>query len=291
MFDITGARCRAYEKHRGKKGGARRDLEDLRAAINHHAEEGLHRAIVNVQLPEKGEPRDRWLTRDEAAKLLWVCWRAREQQRRKRAFGKRAHKLAKQLPTAKHTLRHLARFILIGLYTGSRATPIACASFHAAAGRSYIDLAQGMFYRRPEGARITKKRQPPVPIPDRLLAHMRRWKRKGIADQYAVEWHGEPVKSVKTAMKSAVAKAQLPGKISPHTLRHTAATWLMQAGTDMWQAAGYLGMSLEMLERVYGHHHPDYMSEATAKIGAKPKRPNGSPMKRVNQTATRRIEA
>ena len=37
--------------------------------------------------------------------------------------------------------------------------------------------------------------------------------------------------------------------MSPHTLRHTAATWLMQAGADRWQAAGYLGMSVEMLRR------------------------------------------
>jgi hypothetical protein len=52
----------------------------LRAAINHHAKEGLHRGIVRVALPPKGQPRMRWLTRSEAAKLLWVCWRAREVQ-------------------------------------------------------------------------------------------------------------------------------------------------------------------------------------------------------------------
>lgn len=291
LADINGERCRKYAKSRGRKGGARRDLEDLRAAINHHAKEGLHRAIVNVHLPEKGEPRDRWLTRKEAAQLLWACWRAREEQRRNRGFGMRAHKRGKKTPTAKHTLRHLARFILVGLYTGSRATPIARASFHAAAGRSYVDLDQGMFYRRPEGARITKKRQPPVPIPPRLLAHVRRWKRLGIADQFIVEWYGEPVKSVKTAMKSAVKKSKLEGKITPHTLRHTAATWQMQAGTDIWQAAGYLGMTVETLEHVYGHHHPEYMSEAASNAGAKPKRPNASPTKPVNQTETRRAKA
>jgi hypothetical protein len=37
---------------------------------------------------------------------------------------------------------------------------------------------------------------------------------------------------------------------------HTAATRLMQAGVDEWESAGFLGMTVEMLDRVYGHHHP-----------------------------------
>ena len=46
-----------------------------------------------------------------------------------------------------------------------------------------------------------------------------------------------PVDSVKTAFKTAVWLAKLPGKITPHILRHTAATWLMQGGVSMWRAA------------------------------------------------------
>jgi hypothetical protein len=70
---VTTAECRAYMKWRGNRGGARRDLEDLRAAINHHAEENLHRAVVKVWLPDRGLPRGRRLTRSEMAKLLWIC--------------------------------------------------------------------------------------------------------------------------------------------------------------------------------------------------------------------------
>jgi hypothetical protein len=36
----------------------------------------------------------------------------------------------------------------------------------------------------------------------------------------------------------------------------------MQRGVKTWQAAGFLQMTQETLERVYGHHHPDYMREA-----------------------------
>ena len=78
LSEVTAAECRAYVKSRGKTGGARADLETLRAAINHHAKENLHYGLVRVTLPPKGPPRDRWLTRDEAAKLIWACWRYRE---------------------------------------------------------------------------------------------------------------------------------------------------------------------------------------------------------------------
>jgi integrase len=265
LSEVNGESCRAYVLERGNSGGARRDLEDLRAAINHHATEGLHRSIVRVTLPEKGPPRERWLTRSEAAKLLWVCWRHRELQLRHRGADR-----GRKLPTTRYPLRHLARFILIALYTGTRAGAIACASPNRGEGRSFVDLDRGIFYRLPEGATPSKKRQPPAPIPGRLLAHMRCWKAKGIVKEHFVEWNGSPIASVKTALKTAVRLAKLPGKITPHTFRHTAATWLMQNGVSMWRAAGFLGMSVETLDRVYGHHHPDFLSDAAAAMGRKP---------------------
>ena len=146
LSDVTGETCREYVSIRGTDGGARRDLEDLRAAINHHAAEGFHRGIVRVVLPAKGLPRDRWLTRDEAAKLIWTCWRHREMQVRHRGTDK-----GRKLATDKRPLRHLARFILIGLYTGTRAAAIASASPVAQQGRSFVDLDRGIFYRLAQG--------------------------------------------------------------------------------------------------------------------------------------------
>jgi hypothetical protein len=43
----------------------------------------------------------------------------------------------------------------------------------------------------------------------------------------------------------------------------------MQRGVPIWQAAGYLGMSAQMIERTYGHHHPDYMRGAATAISTK----------------------
>lgn len=300
LSDVSMLTCRAYVDHRkaeylrryyeaesrrtrppkpdGGVAGARRDLEDLRAAIQHHAKEQLHKGEVRVHLPERGAARERWLTRSEAAALLWACWRTREKQ-------KRSHKglPGEAIPTAKYTMRHLARFILIGLYTGTRAGAIASASWAAASGRSYIDLERGVFYRLAQGARATKKRQPPAPIPARLLAHMRRWKEMGISKEYPVEYHGQPIKSVKVAMARAVDIAGLEPGVTPHTLRHTAVTWLMQSGVTIWDAASFVGMSAALVERTYGHHHPDYMARAAhaLSIGA-----NKTPIKPVNRTRT-----
>jgi integrase len=58
--------------------------------------------------------------------------------------------------------------------------------------------------------------------------------------------------------------------VTPHTLRQTAATWLMQRGIDPWKAAGFLGMSVEVLLDTYGHHHPEFLREAAAAITTKP---------------------
>ena len=55
--------------------------------------------------------------------------------------------------------------------------------------------------------------------------------------------------------------------MTPHILRHTCATWLMQNGADRWHAAGFLGMTVEQLERTYGHHHPDHQESAVAALG------------------------
>jgi integrase len=244
---VTGDACRMYAVQRSTDAAARRELEDFRAAINHHRREGLHDKVVSVVLPDERVPRDRWLTRSEAARLLRAAWRYREVQKGK--------------PTGRRSRQHVARFILVALYTGTRASAVCGAAFERVSGAGYIDLDHGIFYRRPAGKRETKKRQPPVPLPDQLLAHLRRWKRGG--QRYCVEWNGEPVQSIRKAFTKVVEDAGLGVDVIPHSLRHTAATWLMQAGTDVWQAAGYLGMTVEMLSSRYGHHHPDYLSSAT----------------------------
>jgi integrase len=99
-----------------------------------------------------------------------------------------------------------------------------------------------------------------------LLAHLRRWKRLGIAKHAVVEWNGRPIASVRTSFEAAAKAAGIDRHITPHILRHTAATWAMQRGSDVWAAAGWLGMSPELLERVYGHHHPDFQLDVAERM-------------------------
>jgi integrase len=107
------------------------------------------------------------------------------------------------------------------------------------------------------GARETKKRQPPIRLPDRLLAHLRRRHQLGLSRSAIVEFDGAPVARVSKGFRHAAADAGLNG-VTPHTLRHTAATWAMQGSADLWEAAGYLGMTAQMLEERYGQLRPDH---------------------------------
>jgi integrase len=91
------------------------------------------------------------------------------------------------------------------------------------------------------------------------LAHLRRWERHGA--RYAVQYQRRTIIRVDRPIKAAAADAGL-GLVTPHCLRHSAATWQMQAGTDMFEAAKYLGMTLQTLQSTYGHFRPEHLTGA-----------------------------
>ncbi|WP_417582850.1 tyrosine-type recombinase/integrase [Pelagibacterium sp.] len=275
LADVTGRTCRQYVEWRcsmpwksskpkdGEKPrmvtapGARRELEDMRAAINWHRKEGLCREVVEVTLPPRAQPEERWLTREEVAKLLRTAWTHRERQ-----HGK---------PTKRRPWKHLARFIVAALYTGSRQGVITGAALTVREGAGFVDMERGVFYRRPRGEDDRTKRRPSIRIPVRALSHFRRWAadRGGdtISKSWLIEYDGERIGEVNKGFASLVKAAGLGPEVTPHTLRHTAATWLMQSGADLWDSAGFLGMSVATLERVYGHHHPDHQRTAVENLG------------------------
>lgn len=231
ISEITARNCRAYAAGR-PASSARKDLQKLQAALRHwHKEYGPLPSVPLVTAPPEPAPRERWLTRAEAARLLWG---------------------ARRVP-------HLRRFILLGIYTGSRSSVLREVQW------SWIDFETRIMLRRaPGAAERDKKRRPPVRLGSRILSHLRRWKRlDGDAGRYVVHYNGKPIREAfRSSWGRAVAAAKLNRGVTPHTLRHTRATWLMQAGIDIWEAAGALGMSVKTLERVYGHHHPDWQGSS-----------------------------
>src|SRR5262249_2624415 len=96
----------------------------------------------------------------------------------------------------------------------------------------------------------------------RLLAHLRRWKRRKLALRSVIEWNGKPVQRINKAFRSVREQAGLGVDVTPHVLRHTAITWQAQVGVPAHEICGFFGITIQMFERVYGHHHPDFQSNA-----------------------------
>ena len=237
--DVSPQTCGRYAEKRGRSAGTvRRELTVLRAAINYAHKTGRVTRPVPVELPERPEARDRWVTRKEAARLIRA---ARTQQAR----------------------LYMPLFILLGLYTGRRKEAILSLRW------PQVDLEAGRIDFELAGRRRTNKKRGKVPIPARLMPHLRRAKKRGTEMGYVLHIDGKRIGDIKKGFAAACHRAGLEG-VSPHTLRHTAATWLMQARTDPWQAAGFLAMSLPTLLKTYGHHHPDHMKEAAENIGRRP---------------------
>jgi integrase len=243
LDQINGQRCRDYVAHRNGMPVARRELEDLRAAIIHHRKEGKCNAIVEIVLPERSPPRERWLTRSEAARLIRSAWRYREVQK-----GQKTDRASRQ---------HIARFLVAALYTTRRKGAILDAALGPASGRSWIDLERGIYYGR-KGANESKKRQPTIVVPPRLLAHLRRWKKNG--QRNVIEYQFEAIGSIDKAFTQNVKVAGLGPDVTPHTTRHTGITWLAIEGVDPYEICRYAGITMEVFEEVYAHHHPDFMT-------------------------------
>jgi integrase len=239
VADVTPQTCGRYADKRGRAAGTvRRELGVLRAAINYAHRSGRITRPIAVELPEPPLPRDRWLIRKEIARLLRSC---------KTAQGR----------------LYMPLFVLLGIYTGRRKETLLSLRW------PQVNLEAATINFEIAGRRRTNKRRGVVPIPPRLLPHLKRAWRRGTEMGFVLHIDGKRIGDIKKGFAGACQRAGLTG-VTPHTLRHTAATWLMQAGTDLWQAAGFLSMSMETLVRVYGHHHPDYQRQAAENIGRRP---------------------
>jgi integrase len=231
VADISAKTCRAYANGKPQMQ-ALADIKILKAAVDYwHREYGPLNFIPVFWKPRENAPKERWLTKTEAAKLL----------------------------NAARPYQHLRRAILLQLYTGSRPGVILALRW------DQVDLKAGILHRLPRGsAQDDKKRSPPVRLGRRITAHLKRWRRLDAPDiGHVCHYAGRAVSDPHLAWDNALETSGLTGTgVSRHTLRHTRATWMANAGVPVWEAAGFLGMTPATFTRVYGHHHTDFQERA-----------------------------
>lgn len=237
--EVTKAKCQEYSRERKGVANAtiRKDLEILRAALNHDHAEGRCEKNFYVWMPDKPEARQRWLTRQEAAKLIRAARKVCDGMRDK---------------DGEMVMWHLPWFILLSLYSGQRKEAVLSLTWDR------VDLERGKINW--QYGKKTNKRRPMQPMPDALWLFMR-YLRLKTSGEYVLSYRGARIARVTRSLATALKLAGIEG-VTTHTLKHTAITWMMQAGTDIWAVAGFTGTSLKTIESTYGHHAPEYLEEA-----------------------------
>lgn len=254
---VKGSTCKAYGKWRmkprtvqyvgknGKKwsrtwkattGTVRKDLGVLQAALNYAFKEGKLIYSPQVTLSDEGPSRMRFLTRSEAARLIWCA------------------------------APHIRRYIVIALATGTRDSAILGLRLQPSLTTGWIDAEKGIIYRAGAAEQQTKKRRGSVRAPVQLHGHIKRWAKLG--GSHAVEWKGEPVDAIDTGFRAACRRAGLED-VTPHTLKHTAVTWFFQRGGSLEDASDWFDTTPATLMKYYRQHSPEYQERARAVMGRK----------------------
>jgi integrase len=219
---------KSYEDHCRKNGlkpsTINRRRAVLRAALTHAYRNGRLQSVPYVPTLQEGPPRPDFLTRTQAARLLWA---------------------ARRLP-------HIALFIRIAIWTGARHSAILQLTWDR------VDLIRGVVDFRLPGIEHRKKKRAVRPIPLLLLATLRRHARHATSG-HLITWNGQVVKSVKKAFRTLRKETGLP--VSPHTLKHTAVTWGLQKAT-VHEMSQLTATSTKTLERVYAKAEVEHLRDA-----------------------------
>lgn len=227
---VSDELCRNYSAHRkAKPGTIRKELGLVRAALGWAKKKGLIEAAPAIWLPPAPPPKDRRLTRDEAARLRAACERP-----------------------------HIGLFVAMALHTAARAGAILGLTWQR------VDLSA----RRIDlGGNARQKGRAILPINDTLHAALTEAHTAALTP-FVIEWAGGPVKSIKRSFRAAVTRAGLSADVTPHVLRHTAASWMAEERVPMSEIAAFLGHTdSRITERVYAKYSPEYLQKAAKALG------------------------
>lgn len=237
-----------------KDSTIRKELRALRSCLSWHAkpERGAGRLLgpgdVPVfTLPDEGEPRDRWLNTDELRALFAAA--------RKMRPGK--------------TLTRGERFLWLGLETAARKQAILDLTWDR------VDFEIGVIHYDVPGRRKTKKGRATVPISSALRPVLERAYRERENDLVMTNkgdvWATVQLIAINAGLGGAQknppksCKPRATG-VSPHVLRHTAATWMARRGVPLFTIAKVLGNTVAVVEKTYAKWVPGNPDESVNHI-------------------------
>jgi len=152
---------------------------------------------------------------------------------------------------------HMRMFFILSLSTAGRKAAVLELT------RFQCDLDHGLIDLNPVCRTQNNKRRAIVPATN--LA--RQWI-ETIPTGHLITWRGKPISDVKISWRAARERVGLPMEFSPHTLRHTVATWCRMHGVDSWCTAalgGWREAGANTVER-YAKYDPEYFQPAIEAI-------------------------
>lgn len=228
---VNETTIRAYFDARGQRSAStnRSEAGILQTALRWAQAKGWTTKTVKIELPAPSAPREKWISWDDAVRLI---------------------KASKAV--------HMQLFTALAVYTGARAGAILDLTWDRVTER-FIDF-------NVPGKATSRKRRAVVPTHRDLWPMLLAGREAAVTD-YVIEYGGEKVASVKKAFERQAKRAGL-GKIGPHTIRHSVATWLAMKGVSMREIAQLLGNSERVVERVYAKYAPDFLDNAVENLGS-----------------------
>ncbi|MFT4091398.1 MAG: site-specific integrase [Asticcacaulis sp.] len=230
--EIDPARQAAYAAHRRATGmkndTINREMSVLSAALNRaYAWKFIPQPYKILMLP-KSDPKERFLSRNEAATLYrYLLNKIRN--------TKRYH--------------HLLLFTRIALNTGARSGVILSLTWDR------VDFERKTIWFPVPGRKQTNKRAAVISFDHKLETALIAAKKRARTNN-VIEFEGRPVKLVRRALTRACKDAGL-NDVSPHTFRHTFATWAAMGGAPLYILGGALGHSNPSTTARYAKYQPE----------------------------------
>ena len=227
MKDPAGGRF-AKTQDRVSDATINKELRMVRAALNWSFAEKLIQSEIKFRIElTNGKVRDKWITKEEANRLMDA------------------------------SSPHMALFILLALSTAKRREAILSLTW------DQVDLSRPGHEIIHFGEDVGNKKRGSTPISGnkRLINALIKAKETATTD-FVIEWRGKRMLDVKTALAASSRRAGLE-RVSSHVLKHSAVTWMVQAGVSFERISKFTNTSKEIIQRVYGHHSPEFVADAT----------------------------